>query len=135
MRHPVFVLAACVAAFVQAAPARAQADFDKLYAHYRQAGGRDFSAARGREFWLKKQAVEDGVALNCASCHGSDLRQSGRHNKSGKVIEPMAPSVNKDRYTDLEKVEKWFTRNCKQVVKRECSAQEKGDVLRYLSEL
>jgi len=116
--------------------ARAQADFGKLLAHYGQAGGRDFSAERGKAFWQKKRAVEDGQALSCSSCHGSDaeLRESGRHYKSGKVIEPMAPTANKDRYTDMEKLEKWFTRNCKQVVKRECSAQEKGDVLRYLSQ-
>ena len=117
-----------------ASAAQAQADFNKLCAHYSQAGGRDFSAERGRDFWNRKQAVEDGAALNCATCHGTDLRQSGRHNKSGKVIEPMAPSVNPARYTDMEKLEKWFTRNCKQVVKRECTAQEKGDVLRYLSQ-
>jgi hypothetical protein len=72
--------------------------------------------------------------MNCGTCHGNDLKQNGKHNKSGKVIEPMASSVNPDRYTDLEKVEKWFTRNCKQVLKRECTAQEKGDVLRYLSQ-
>jgi hypothetical protein len=119
-----------------ASTARAQADFAKLLAHYGQAGARDFSADRGRDFWQKKRPVEGGQALSCSTCHGSEaeLRQSGRHFKSGKVIDPMAPSVNKDRYTDMEKLEKWFTRNCKQVVKRECGAQEKGDVLRYLSQ-
>lgn len=116
--------------------AMAQADFGKLLAHYGQAGGRDFSAERGKGFWQKPGAAEDGRTLSCSTCHGSDaeLRKSGKHYKSGKVIEPMAPSVNKERYTDMEKLEKWFNRNCKQVVKRECSAQEKGDVLRYLSQ-
>lgn len=117
-----------------ASTAGAQADFNKLLAHYSQPGRRDFSAERGRDFWLKKWSVEDGEELSCTSCHGTDLRRPGRHNKSGKVIEPMAPSVNKARYTDMEEIEKWFKRNCKQVVKRECTAQEKGDVLRYLSQ-
>lgn len=117
-----------------ASAADAQADFGKLLAHYSQPGRREFSAERGKDLWLKKWPVEDGEALSCTTCHGTDLRRPGRHNKSGKVIEPMAPSVNKARYTDMEEIEKWFTRNCKQVIKRECSAQEKGDVLRYLSQ-
>lgn len=116
--------------------ARAQADFGKLLAHYGQAGARDFSAERGKSFWQKEGTVDDGRALRCSTCHGgeAELRKNGRHYKSGKVIEPMAPSVNRERYTDMEKLEKWFKRNCKQVVGRECSAQEKGDVLRYLSQ-
>jgi hypothetical protein len=124
------------ACLVPAFGARAQADFDKLLAHYAQAGGRGFSAERGRSFWQEKRAAADAKTLSCSKCHGAgaELRRSGKHYKSGKVIEPMAPSVNKERYTDMEKLEKWFTRNCKQVIKRECSPQEKGDVLRYLSQ-
>jgi hypothetical protein len=114
--------------------AQAEADFGKLYRLYSQAGERDFSPDRGKNFWLKERPGEGGEGINCATCHGADLRKPGRHNKSGKAIEPMAPSVNKDRYTDVEKLEKWFLRNCKQVVRRECTAQEKGDVLRYLSQ-
>jgi len=116
---------------------RATADFGKLLAHYAQAGGREFSAERGKKFWQEKRSVVDGRTLGCMTCHGSgtELRRSGRHYKSGKVIEPMAPSVNPVRYTDMEKLEKWFTRNCKQVLKRACTPQEKGDVLRYLSQL
>lgn len=131
-----FRMVALAAGVAAGATAHAQADFGKLLAHYGQAGGRDFSAERGKDFWQKKRPVDDGKALACATCHGSDaeLRKSGRHYKSGKVIDPMAPSVNKDRYADMEKLEKWFNRNCKQVVKRECTAQEKGDVLRYLSQ-
>jgi hypothetical protein len=117
-----------------ASAAGAQADFGKLLAYYSQPGRRDFNAERGKELWLKKWSFENGEALSCTTCHGTDLRLPGRHNKSGKVIEPMAPSVNKARYTDMEEVEKWFTRNCKQVMKRECTVQEKGDVLRYLSQ-
>jgi hypothetical protein len=122
-------------ACVGSAPVQADADFGKLYQFYSQAGGRDFNPTRGKQFWLAERAGEGGEAISCASCHGSDLRKPGRQQKTGKPIEPMAPSVNKDRYTDFEKVEKWFLRNCKQVLRRECTAQEKGDVLRYLSQL
>jgi len=48
------------------------------------------------------------------------------------VIDPMALSVNPERYTDPDKIEKWFLRNCKWTLGRECTAQEKGDVLTYL---
>jgi hypothetical protein len=48
------------------------------------------------------------------------------------VIEAMAPSVNPQRLTDAAKVEKWFGRNCKDVLERNCTAQEKGDYIQYL---
>ena len=34
--------------------------------------------------------------------------------------------------TDSARVDKWFRRNCKDVLARECSAAEKADVLAYL---
>jgi uncharacterized protein DUF1924 len=135
MRKRSFVRIVLLSALACPAPgALAGADFGSLYRLYSQAGGRDFNPDRGKDFWLKERIGEGGEPMNCATCHGSDLRKQGRHNKSGKAIPPMAPSVNKDRYTDVEKVEKWFLRNCKQVMKRECTPQEKGDVLRYLSQ-
>ena len=45
----------------------------------------------------------------------------------------MAVSVSAERFTDPEKVAKWFTRNCNSVLGRECTAAEKGDVITYLS--
>ncbi|MCE9633679.1 MAG: DUF1924 domain-containing protein, partial [Methylophilales bacterium] len=48
------------------------------------------------------------------------------------VIEPMAPIMNPQRFTDQAKVEKWFGRNCKDVLERTCTAQEKGDYIQYL---
>ena len=52
--------------------------------------------------------------------------------KTGKVIDPMAPSVNPKRFTDAKEIEKWFKRNCTWTVGRECTPQEKGDFLSYL---
>jgi hypothetical protein len=48
------------------------------------------------------------------------------------VIEPMATIANPQRFTDSAKVEKWFGRNCKDVLERVCTAQEKGDYILYL---
>jgi hypothetical protein len=47
----------------------------------------------------------------------------------------MAVSATPARYTDPAKVEKWFKRNCTEVIGRECSAQEKGDWLTYMTSL
>jgi hypothetical protein len=51
---------------------------------------------------------------------------------AGKVVEPLAPAANPARLTDRSEVEKWFKRNCKQVVGRECTAEEKGHVITWL---
>jgi hypothetical protein len=47
----------------------------------------------------------------------------------------MAPAFNPQRFTDAAKVDKWFRRNCKDVLARECSAAEKADVLAWLLSL
>ena len=49
-----------------------------------------------------------------------------------KTIHPMRAGADSDRFQDPHKVEKWFKRNCKDVLSRECTALEKGDVLTYL---
>ena len=54
------------------------------------------------------------------------------HVCTGKSIELMAPSVNPKRLTDSRLIEKWFKRNCKWTLGRECTPQEKGDLLVYL---
>jgi hypothetical protein len=59
----------------------------------------------------------------------------GKHAKTGKAIEPMAPSVNPKRLSDEKQIRKWFSRNCKWTLGRECTAQEQGDVLLYLQGL
>ena len=59
----------------------------------------------------------------------------GKHIVTHKEIKPMAPAANSERFTNAWKVKKWFKRNCKDVVNRKCTAQEKGDVLTYLLSL
>jgi hypothetical protein len=90
-----------------------------------------FSAARGKT--LHTQAFAGGKADTpaCTSCHGNDTRGPGR-NTAGKAIEPMALSASPARYTDPAKVEKWFKRNCNEVLGRECTPLEKGDWLSFM---
>ena len=90
-------------------------------------GFKDFSAMRGEAFYRAKTAD-----VACASCHGASPRDSGKHATTGKVILPMAPSANAERFTDPAKVEKWFKRNCNDVLKRSCTAGEKGDFIAYM---
>jgi len=87
------------------------------------------SAERGRTFFTSRHGGE----LSCASCHGMPATAPGKHASTGKVIEPLAPAANPLRFTDTAKVNKWFTRNCKDVLARECSAAEKADVLAWLT--
>ena len=87
-----------------------------------------FSAERGRATWYQEV---DGKS--CTSCHTDSLESPGIHRKTGKVIEPMAPSVNPKRLSKVRKINKWFLRNCKWTFGRECTAQEKGDILLWLS--
>ena len=87
-----------------------------------------FSADRGGRLFRTPQGGE----WSCASCHGETPTGPGRHAKTAKVIQPLAPAANPQRFTDAAQVEKWFKRNCGDVLKRECTAQEKGDILSWL---
>ena len=74
-------------------------------------------------------------AASCASCHGTVPTQTGKHASTGKPIGAMAPAFNPERFTDAAKTEKWFRRNCNDVLGRTCTATEKADVLAWLMTL
>ena len=124
--------AACLAAF--AAGAATPAELAKTYeaearATSAQFGG--FSAARGKAFF----EATHGGQWSCSSCHTRDPLGAGRHARTSKPIRPLAPAADAERFTSLSQAEKWFRRNCNDVLNRACTAQEKGDVLAYLMEL
>lgn len=105
-----------------------------LLDEYRQAakaqnsGFKAFSASAGESFYKNKH----GGDWSCASCHTDNPAAVGKHVVTGKVIQPISPNANPERFTDAAKVNKWFKRNCNDVLKRECTAEEKGNVLTYL---
>jgi uncharacterized protein DUF1924 len=102
---------------------------------YQQQGNLSFSVETGQALWEQEITHKKSpISRSCASCHGSDLTTSGQHIKTRKIIDPMAPSINSARFNKQKKIEKWFFRNCKWTWGRECSPQEKGDILRYLSQ-
>ncbi len=102
---------------------------DLLSAYTKQ--GASPNAQAGAAAWTEKHIV-GGETRSCASCHGTNVRQAGSHKETGETIQPLAPSVNPERLTDPEFVEKWFTRNCKWTFGRSCSVQEKANFLAFL---
>ena len=101
---------------------------------YAQAGAGPFDPAAGKAAWVQvHRHTEAGEPRSCSSCHGSDLTRAGRHVTTGKPIEPLAVSTNPSRLSDPQKVETWFRRNCRWTLGRDCTPQEKGDFIRYIS--
>lgn len=93
--------------------------------------GQSGVAQRGQSFFTQKHGGE----WSCASCHHAPPTRAGEHAVTGKSIRPMAPAFNANAFTSTRKVDKWFRRNCGDVLGRECSALEKADVLAYLLSL
>lgn len=132
-----------VAATIWMMPSFAQATvIPELLTEYTAEGAGNFSDEAGKAMWNKEFVAEDGTKRSCTTCHHADVTQPGKHQKTGKVIAPMALSVpfvaleegDEPRYSDAKKVEKWFKRNCKWTYGRECTIQEKGDFLTFLKD-
>jgi hypothetical protein len=102
-----------------------------LLAGYAAQAGTPAQAARGQAFFT----TTHGKDWSCSSCHGAVPTQTGKHAATGKPIGALAPAFNAERFTDAAKAEKWFRRNCNDVVGRACSAAEKADVLTWLLSL
>jgi hypothetical protein len=92
------------------------------------------SAQRGEAFFRQRFAHNDKMPA-CTSCHTDHAVNAGQHAVTGKAIRPLAVAGNPERFTDAAKVEKWFGRNCKEVVGRPCTPAEKADFVAYMSEV
>jgi cytochrome c peroxidase len=91
----------------------------------------EFSEAAGKEIFTKEN-IKDGQKISCTSCHTQNLKGYGENKKTGKRIEPLAPSANPKSLTDVAEIKKWLKRNFNDVYGREGTAKEKGDVLTFL---
>ena len=131
MRSTCFqLLAGTALALTLGASAAAVTPTDLLNGYATQAGAAG-QAARGQQLFNGRHGRE----WSCASCHGASPTQVGKHASTGKPIEALAPARNPQRFADAAKTEKWFRRNCNDVLGRECSAGEKADVLAWLMTL
>lgn len=93
-------------------------------------------ANKGQQLWNKKfTGKKPFTERSCQTCHNSNLKQSGQHIRTKKVIKPMAPSVNSESLSKVKKIKKWLKRNCKWTIGRECSAEEKIHLLTFLNQL
>ena len=126
MKHVVVGMALLAAL----ASAQAVTPAEQLAGYTAQAGA-PAQAARGQAFFTSKHCHE----WSCSRCHGATPTGSGKHASTGKEIKPMAPAFNDQRFADAAKTEKWFRRNCNDVVGRECTPAEKADLLAWLVSL
>lgn len=121
-------LLACLAlALPLAAAANPILDAYSAQAKQENAAFKEFTVAAGQKLYSTK-----GAELSCSSCHTDSPKNVGKHARTNKEIQPMAPSVNPKRFSDAANVEKWFKRNCNDVLHRACTAQEKGDFMTYV---
>lgn len=90
-----------------------------------------FSPQRGQSWF----SARHGSDWSCSTCHTDNPLATGRHATTGRSIAPLAPAANPERLTDVAKIEKWFRRNCNDVIGRACTPAEKGDVVVYLTSL
>jgi cytochrome c peroxidase len=125
------ILAAFAIAIATAATTAAAVTPREQLAAYSAQAGTAADAARGQKLFTSKQ----GRDWSCSTCHGTVPVGEGKHASTGKLIAPLAPAANAERFTDPAKIEKWFRRNCNDVVGRECSAGEKADVMAWLVSL
>ena len=128
MRPLLLALAIAAAPAFAATPSDLLADF-AAQAKKESPAFAGFSAERGRAFFT----AAHGKDWRCDTCHGPNPAQPGKHTVTGKAIAPLAPAANPERFASLDKAEKWFRRNCGDVVGRPCTPLEKGDVLAWLA--
>lgn len=92
------------------------------------AAGQLGDASRGQRFFESRHGGES----SCATCHGAPPSANGKHASTGKTLASLAPAFNAQAFTDTARINKWFKRNCGDVLSRECTPAEKADVMAYL---
>ncbi len=116
-----------------------------------------FSAERGRAFYFARHPLSGPGEASCSSCHLEDPRQGFRAHRAPVLcrachvinddehpdpehakkrhVGAFAPGANPERFNDFDKVERYFAVNCRMLLRRSCSAREKGDLIAWLVSL
>lgn len=126
LQRPLVLAAAFLAL---AGPAQAVTPAE-LLAGYQAKAAAPASPERGKRLFTTN--FGQPLGWSCSSCHTDDPTRSGKDDVTGKPIEPLAPAVNPARFIDRVKVENKLRLNCNDVVGRDCTAQEKADLLAWL---
>lgn len=124
-----FLLGVLAAAAATLTPRQMQEKYEKLAREAQT--GYVASPARGEELFRARRAHSKGDNIGCSTCHTEDPKSVGQ-TRARKKIKPLAPAANPERFTDTAQVEKWFTRNCDDVLERPCTPQEKADFISFL---
>jgi len=102
---------------------------------YQDQGAKYANSLQGKSLWTTQFTVNSqSDKRSCSSCHSDNLKNQGKHLRTGKDIKSMAPSVNPLSLSNTRKIKKWFKRNCKWTMGRECTAQEKADLLSFINQ-
>ena len=104
---------------------------EEILNEYQKQEKTPFSVERGEKLFRTERVNSKGDKVSCMTCHTDNAKKSGL-SRANKVIEPMAVSVDAERFTDRAKIEKWFKRNCNDVFERPCTTLEKGDFMKYM---
>ncbi len=88
---------------------------------WQQAAGQAGDAAKGQAFFKQRHGVE----WLCTSCHEQPPTREAKHAATGKKIGALPPAFYAKRLSDSAKVDKWFKRNCKDILSRGCMPAEK----------
>lgn len=90
-------------------------------------------STRGKSFALRKWGASQALP-SCATCHTDRPSSGGRHAITGKAIAALSPTASPQRFSNPAKVEKWFKRNCNEVLGRACTPAEKADFIKFVME-
>ncbi|MEX0697061.1 MAG: DUF1924 domain-containing protein [Dongiaceae bacterium] len=132
-------LLTCAAVLALAPAARADPARDAILADYlaqakaADAGFAGFAPERGEALFRTRQGTGKPDTPACTTCHSENPTAVGENIRTGKAIEPIAVSANPKRFTNADDVEKWFGRNCREVLGRDCTAPEKGDFIAFMA--
>lgn len=129
-------IALCLLAVSSITLAETPSQIRQAYATEAMATDKNFSASakRGETLFRQRFAINDKMPA-CTTCHTDNPAATGKHAITGKDIKPLAAQANTERFSDPAKVEKWFGRNCREVVGRLCTPAEKADLVAYLGEV
>lgn len=108
--------------------AQASSGAQKQLERYQRQGVTEVNPEMGKKLWYSRNN-----GRSCTTCHGQSPAQVGQHVKTKKRIQPMLVSQNPKRFQNSKKVEKWFLRNCKWTLGRQCTVQEKANILSWLN--
>lgn len=127
------ILALTVLSIPVTAAVADETSINTLLQQYQAAGAKSGDANRGEALWNKSYTGKAPFTeRSCKTCHTANVKNPGKHIRTGKALKPLAPSANPGSLIKVKKIKKWFKRNCKWTLGKECSVQQKADILTFL---